>query len=131
MKLSKPKIALSLVAGLFLVVAAIALYFYSQGSRAHYVPPVAETLSAEAQVLSDLTTTMKAVEAYYSRNLKYPDMLEDLRPDFMTTLAIDPTTNSAYRYETNGSLSYKIIVGDPLKFNKKILRAENGKIVQE
>ncbi len=131
MKLTKPKIALLAVACLLAVVAAVVLYYYSQGSREHYVPPVAEALPVEAQALNDLTTLLKAMEAYYSVNLKYPDKLEDLQPDFIAKLPADPTSTKPYKYETDGSSGYKISVGYPASLHLKVLAVDNGKIIRE
>ncbi|MGD0038142.1 MAG: hypothetical protein ABSC53_12725, partial [Bacteroidota bacterium] len=98
---------------------------------AHYVPPKEKIIPSEAQVLVDLTTLSKAVEAYYSMNLKYPERLEDLQPDFVSKLPVEPITGKKYGYETNGTSQYRITVPNPGDFNFRVLANENGKIIKQ
>jgi hypothetical protein len=54
-----------------------------------------------------------------------------LQPDFMAKLPADPTSAKSYRYETDGSSTYKVSVGNPEKLRLKVLCVDNGKIVRQ
>jgi hypothetical protein len=131
MKLTKSKIFLLFIAAVVLAIGAIIFYFYQQGSVEHYVPPKEKTVPSEAQVLADLTTLSKAVEAYYSMNLKYPERLEDLQPDFVSQLPVEPMTGKKYGYVTDGTSKYRITVPNPGDYNLKVLANENGKTIKQ
>ncbi len=131
MKSRKSKILLLCLAAIFLVIVAIIFYYYQQGSVEHYVPPQVQEGPSEAQVLSDMTALSKAIEAYYGLNLKYPDRLEDLQPDFVSKIPVEHLTGKSYGYETDGSSRYRITVPNPGDYKLKLFANENGKIIKQ
>jgi len=131
MKHRKLKIFLIVAASVLVVIAGITFYFYQQGGKEHYVPPVAKHETPVEQAITDLETLSKAIEAYNSLNLKYPERLDELQPDFVTKVPVDPATGKAYTYLTEGASKYKISVPNPAAYNQKVLAIENGKLTKE
>jgi hypothetical protein len=82
------------------------------------------------QAVMDLETLSKAVEAYYSANLNYPQRIEELQSDFVSKVPIEPTTGKAYVYETDGSSKYRVSVPDPKALSLTELFIENGKLTK-
>ncbi len=131
MKFTKGRIFLTVIAIIILVLAGVMFYFYSQGSAEHYVPPVADEVAPDSSAIDDLTALSKAVEAYNGMNLKYPDRLDELVPDFIAKLPVVPGSGNAYSYKTDGTSNYSVEVADPSPFKLKKLMIENGKLVKE
>lgn len=131
MKLTKFRVFLIILAVFIIGVASVALYFYQQGSKEHFVPPSAKSESPIEQALADLETISKSLDAYNSMNLKYPERLEELQPDFITKIPTDPATGKAYIYQSDGAAKYSVSVPDPSLYNHKIMASENGKITKE
>ena len=131
MKHKKLKIFVVVAAAVLVVIAGIIFYLYQQGGKEHYVPPVTKQETPVGQALADLETLSKAVEAYNSLNLKYPERLDELQPDFVAEVPADPATGRAYIYTTEGGSKYKISVPDPSAYNQKVLTIENGKLTNE
>jgi hypothetical protein len=131
MKITKSKVFLLSFAVIVLVIAGIVFYYYQQGSAEHYVPPVEKAVPSEAQAVADLTDLSKAVDAYYSLNLKYPGRLDELQPDFVLKIPVEPLTGKSYGYETDGSSRYRIITPNPGEYHLKILANENGKLIKQ
>ena len=125
MKLTKTRISLIILGLIVLAIAGVAFYYYQQGGVEHYVPPAEKSVSLEAQAMKDLTTLSKAIEAYNSMNLKFPDRLEDLQPDFVSKVPVDPATRKPYFYQTDGTSKYRIAVRDPSAYGKKVITIEN------
>lgn len=131
MKSKKLRIVLFVLVVVIVVVVGALAYLYTQGSVEHYAPPTAEAQVPEQQVLSDLSTLSQAIEAYYGANLKYPQHLDELQPDFIAKLPVEPVTAKQYGYETDGISRYRISVSNPGVFNLKELYVENGKLVKQ
>lgn len=117
--------------GIALVIAAIILYFYSQGSVENYKPPKTNAEPPKTQVMNDLMALSRAIDAYYSMNLQYPDSLSQLQPDFLSQIPSEPVTGKMYSYQTNKTSQYTITVSDPSIYELKELHVENGKIIQQ
>ena len=83
------------------------------------------------QVLNDLTVLSQAVEAYYAKNLRYPEKLEQLRPEFIDKIPLEPGTEKSFIYESDELDRYRITVSDPPRYGFKELFIENGKIIQK
>ncbi len=131
MKFTKLRISVIVIAVLVLGIAAVVFYFYQQGSKEHFVPPAAKLESPIAQVLTDLETISKALDAYNSMNLKYPGRLDELQPDFIAKVPADPATGKPYVYQSDGTSKYSVSVPDPSAYNQKVVSIANGKITQE
>ncbi len=131
MKFRKLKFLLVFIAFVIVIIAGVFTYLYQQGSVENYVPPAARADSPRTQALSDLSTLSQAVEAYYAINLKYPEKLDELQPDFITKLPLEPVTGENYTYETDGTSMYRITVSNPNIFDFKELMVENGKIIKK
>ena len=131
MKLTKLRIFLIVLAVIIIALASVALFFYQQGGKEHFVPPSAESESPIEQALADLQTISKSLDAFNSMNLKYPDRLEELQPDFITRVPTDPATGKAYMYQSDGTTKYSVSVPDPSAYKQKVLAIENGKIKKE
>lgn len=126
----KFKLLLTIIVLLIIVIGGYLVYLYQKGSVEHYHPPVIKASSAKAQVLSDLTALSQAVEGYHAKNLRYPERLEQLEPEFMDRIPLEPVTGKTYIYESDGFNKYRIGVFDPAVHGFKELYVENGKIIQ-
>jgi hypothetical protein len=113
-----------------IVIAAYVFYLYQQGGTEHYNPPVQEKDVPRKQIVSDMTVLSGAVEAYWAKNLKYPDKLEQLIPEFIEKIPSDAGTEKTFIYESNESDRYRITVSEPSRYGFKELFIENGKITQ-
>lgn len=131
MKSKRLRFLLLFFGAIFVTIAGLLFYFYLQGSVEHYVPPPVEKSSGKDQVLSDLSILSQAIEAYYAVNLRYPQNLEELQPDFLASVPVEPVTEKKYVYETDGALTYRIMVSNPGPYGFKELSIENGKIKQQ
>lgn len=126
----KFKLLLAIIVLVIIVIGGYLVYLYQKGSVEHYHPPVIKASSAKAQVLSDLTALSQAVEGYHAKNLRYPERLEQLQPEFIDKVPSQPGTGKGFTYESDGKNQYRISVSDPTYYGFKELFAENGKIVQ-
>ncbi len=131
MKFKKLKFLLLFIVVIIVAIGGLLVYLYQQGGVKNYVPPVSKADSPRTQVLSDLSTLSQTIEAYYAINLKYPDKLDELQPDFITKLPLEPVTGKNYVYETDGISMYRIVVSNPKIFDFKELALENGKIIKQ
>jgi hypothetical protein len=119
---------------ILLVMIAIAVYFfylYQQGGTQYYNPPVQKKDDPKMQVLSDMTVLSQTVEAYYAKNLRYPDKLEQLKPEFIDKIPLESGTEKSFIYESDALDRYRITVSDPSRYGFKELFIENGKIIQK
>lgn len=127
----KRKRLLAFIAFLLIMIGGYLVYLYQKGSAAHFQPPVIKTSLPKAQVLSDLTALFQAIEAYHAKNLRYPEKLTQLQPEFLDKIPLDPVTGKAYIYESDGFNQYRTGVFDPIVYGLKELYIENGKMVQK
>ena len=114
-----------------IVIAGYVLYLYQKGGTEYYKPPVTKADSLKMQVLSDLTVLSQAVQVYYAKNLRYPEKLEQLKPEFIDKIPLEPGTGKSFIYESDELDRYRITVSDPLRHGFKELFIENGKIIQK
>jgi hypothetical protein len=118
-----------------IVVAVYVFYLYQQGGTENYNPPAQKTDDPKVQILSDMTVLSGAVEAYYAKNLRYPDKLEQLKPEFIDKIPLETSTEKLFIYESGGASNaldrYRITVSDPSRYGFKELFIENGKITQK
>lgn len=131
MKITRSKIFALVVAVVIIILASVAIYLYQQGSTEHYKPPKESEVSPDQQAAADLMTISKAVEAYNSLNLKYPEKLEELVPDFLARVPAEPGSGRAYVYKTDGTSNYTVEIADPAVFKLKKMLVENGKFIKE
>ena len=76
----------------------------------------------------------RAVEAYFIKNMEYPQKLELLMPEFIDRVGCDPLSGKTYRYsldETEGAGRYRISVPDPKLYNAKEFYIEDGMLFQK
>jgi len=92
---------LGIILLVMIVIAGYVLYLYQKGGAEHYKPPVTKTDSPKMQVLSDLTVLSQAVETYYAKNLRYPEKLEQLKPEFIDKIPLEPGTEKSFIYESD------------------------------
>jgi hypothetical protein len=126
----KLKILLGII--LFVIVAIVGYfaYLYSKGSVESYRPPVKEAESPRTQILNDLVALSQAIDAYHAKNLKYPEKLEQLQPEFIDKIPLDPKTGKPFIYESDGNDQYQIGISDPASYGFKELFVKNGKVHQ-
>jgi hypothetical protein len=124
------KILLTILMLVIVVIGGYVLYLYQKGGKQHYKPPVTKTDSSKTQVLNDLTALSQAIEAYFAKNLKYPERLEQLQPEFIEKNFLEPHTGKPFIYESDGHDRYRIAISNPSRYGFKELYCENGKIIQ-
>jgi ABC-type Fe3+ transport system substrate-binding protein len=127
----KWKFLLGIIVLLMIVSAVYVFYLYQQGGTENYNPPVQKTDDPKVQILSYMTVLSLAVEAYYAKNLRYPDKLEQLKPEFIDKIPLETGTGKSFIYESDGIDRYRITVSDPSRYGFKELFTENGKIIQK
>src|SRR5690242_6583139 len=109
-------------------------FLYWKGGESNYEPPKQPALSPQERVQSDLQNLSKAVEAYFIKNMEYPQKLESLQPEFIERVASDPLSGKPFLYtlsETGGANRFRISVPDPKLYNAKEFYIEDGKLVQK
>jgi hypothetical protein len=131
----KWKLLLGIIVLVMMVGAVYVFYLYQQGGTEYYNPPVQKTDDPQVQILSDMAVLSGAVEAYYAKNLRYPDKLEQLKPEFIDKIPLEAGTEKSFIYESNGASDgldrYRITVLQPSRYGFKELFIENGKIIQK
>jgi len=126
----KVKIILGVILFVVLIIAGYLFYLYQKGGVEHYRPPATGAESPRAQVLSDLNALSQAIEAYYAKNLRYPEKLEELQPEFVDKIPLEPKTGKPFIYESDGKDQYQIGISNPASYGFKELFVKNGKIIQ-
>ena len=126
----KVKIILGVVLFVVLIIAGYLLYLYQKGGVENYRPPVAEAGSLRARVLNDLTALSQAIDAYHAKNLKYPEELEELQPEFVDKIPLERKTGKPFIYESDGKDQYQIGIFNPASYGFKELFIKNGKVHQ-
>jgi hypothetical protein len=131
----KWKLILSFMLLVIIAVTAYVFYLYQQGGTEYYNPPVQKTDDPKTQIMSDMTVLSGAVESYYVKNMRYPDNLEQLKPEFIDKIPLEAGTEKSFVYETGGESDgpdrYRITVSDPSRYGLKDLFIENGQIVKK
>jgi hypothetical protein len=121
---------------LIAIAAAVAIcvsVLYFRGDVSNYAPPPQQAVSSPEQAKADLQDLSQAVDAYFTKNMEYPQSLDALQPEFLDRVASDPLSGKPYRYtlsETNGIGRYRISVPDPTLYHAKELYIENGQLFQ-
>ena len=126
----KLKIILGIILFIVLIIAGYLIYLYQKGGVENYRPPVTKAESPKAQVLNDLTALSQAVDAYHAKNLRYPERLEQLQPEFIDKIPLEPKTGKPFIYESDGKDQYQIGISNPASYGLKELFVKNGKIIQ-
>ena len=126
----KLKIILGIALLIILVIAGYLFYLYQKGGVENYRPPVTKAESPKAQVLNDLTALSQAIEAYHAKNLQYPEKLEQLQPEFIDKIPLEPKSGKPFIYESDGKDQYQIGISNPASYGLKELFVKNGKIHQ-
>jgi hypothetical protein len=127
----KWKFLLGIILLLMIVIAVYVFYLYQQGGTEYYNPPVQKTDNPKMQILSHMTLLSGAVEAYYAKNMRYPDKLEQLKPEFIDKMPLETGAEKSFIYESDEFDRYRITVSDPSRYGFKELFIENGKIIQK
>lgn len=75
-----------------------------KGLVGHCVTPLLKVFDAEDRTVAEhhLTVLAATLKLYKIRHGDYPDSLDDLTPDFLVSVPIDPYTNRPFRYERRG-----------------------------
>lgn len=126
----KLKIMLGIILFIVLVIVGYLFYLYQKGGVEHYRPPTAKVESPRTQVLNDLMALSQAIQAYYAKNLRYPEKLEQLRPEFIDKIPLEPKTGKPFIYESDGKDQYQIGISAPASYGFKELFVKNGKVYQ-
>jgi hypothetical protein len=126
----KLKIILGIILFVVLIIAGYLFYLYQKGGVENYRPPVTKAESPKTQVLSDLTALSQAIDAYQAKNLRYPQRLEQLQPEFIDKIPLEPGTGKPFTYESDGKDQYQIGISDPTSYGFKELFVKNGKVYQ-
>jgi hypothetical protein len=119
----------ALVVGILLAIGLV--YSYRHGGEDNYKPPEARHLDATERAVNDLKALSQAIETYYVKNLRYPEKLEDLQPDLIGHLPVDPVANKSYRFQTDGTRRYRVQPADCAGYSLKEFYLENGQIVKK
>jgi len=127
---SKLKTLLAIILLVIIVVAGYFIYLYQKGSVEHYRPPATKVETPRAQVLSDLTALSQAIDAYQAKNLRYPERLDQLQPEFIDKTPLEPGTEKPFAYESDSPNEYRITVSNPALYGFKELLVKNGKVHQ-
>jgi hypothetical protein len=107
---------------------------YWKGGVSNYAPPKQPAVSPQEKAKADLQNLSRAVEAYFIKNLEYPQKLELLMPEFIDRVRNDPLSGKPYQYsldETKGASRYRISVPDPKLYNAKEFYIEDGMLLQK
>ncbi len=117
---------------LFVIVAIVGplIYLYQKGSVENYSSPIVKVDSLRTHVLNDLIALSQAIEAYYAKNLRYPERLDQVQPEFIDKIPLEPGTQKPYTYKLDPHNQYQILLSDPNIYGYKELRIENGKIIK-
>ena len=105
-----------------------------KGGVSNYEPPKQPSGSPQESAQSDLQNLSRAVEAYFIKNMEYPQKLELLMPEFIDRVGYDPLSGKTYQYslnETEGTSRYRISVPDPKLYNAKEFYIEDGMLFQK
>ena len=100
-----------------------------KGGVINHKPPKQPSASPQERAESDLQNLSRAVEAYFIKNMEYPQKLELLVPEFLDRVGYDPLSGKPYQYsldETEGTSRYRINVPDPKLYNAKDFYIEDG-----
>jgi len=126
---------------LFCILIAITLavvgyvsFLHWKGGVSNYEPPKQSSVSPQESAQSDLQNLSRAVEAYFIKNMEYPQKLELLMPEFIDRVGSDPLSGKTYQYslvEIKGTSRYRISVPDPKLYNAKEFYIEDGTLVQK
>lgn len=115
---------------ILLTAAGYLIYLYTQGGEDQYNPPTETSRPPLEETICNLTAISSAVEAYYVKNMEYPEKLELLVPEFLSLLPVTPEKRQAYYYETDGVHRYRISDPDVQRYQLKELYIENGTLTQ-
>ena len=126
----KFKIILGIILFVVLIIAGYLFYLYQKGGVENYRPSLTQAESPKAQVLNDLTALSQAIDAYHAKNLKYPEKLEQLQPEFIDKIPLEPKTGKPFLYESDGKDQYQLGVSNPASYGFKELFIKNGKVYQ-
>ena len=70
----------------------------------------------------DITTLKGGLEKYFDKNKKYPKSLEELTPDYLQIITLDPVTKEPYDYVPNEDFSQYTLsakLGDRTSYSVK------------
>lgn len=134
MRKHKLRLLIAILILLTLAVTGYVALLYRQGGENNYTPPAQPAVSPQEKARSDLQSLARAVEAYFIKNMEYPQRLELLMPEFIDRVGTDPLSGKAYLYAldaTKGPGRYRISVPDARLYNTKEFYLEDGTLVQK
>ena len=91
---------------LLIVVAVIAILMVVLLSA--FKPSTQLAKARDARRKSDLQKLKNPLEDYYNDNQCYPNSLDQLKPDYLGEVPIDPVTKQPYQIQTSGCDKYRI-----------------------
>lgn len=107
---------------------------YWHGGESNYSPPKQPAASPQEKARSDLQSLARAIEAYFIKNMEYPQRLEQLMPEFIDRVGTDPLSGKTYLYTldaTKGGGRYRISVPDARLYKAQEFYLEDGTLVQK
>jgi len=85
------------------ILASLSIYtfktYYSPSSKNQQNNQSAISEAYDVQRMTDLQALKTSLISYYSANFSYPGSLEDLIPDYASSIPQDPETFDEYGYE--------------------------------
>ena len=92
-----------------LIIMAISLYII-------FDPLGTQATSRDTKRQADITQLQNALNAYYEERQQYPSSLNQLVPDFLSTVPDDPSTGTSYQYHMNNSgVNYTLCISFELQ----------------
>lgn len=103
---ASPKVVATVLIGCFSVLLGLF------GGLYYWLDPLGiQTLDRDKQRETDVIKIRSAVDAYYIAKNSYPAKLEELLPEYLQAVPLDPKSGSTYKYRLiNGNTGYELCV---------------------
>lgn len=88
----------------FLIIPAILFSMIFLGSGSHS----AREKAHDAQRESDIRQIQTGLDMYYSEHESYPLSLEELSPEYLPAIPLDPETDAPYSYQRTSDAEYEV-----------------------
>lgn len=96
---SKTNLATPKMTALLMIVCVICLVVLAGGMYFIFDPLGTRSAARDTQRSTDEAVLQKAITAYYQKNYRYPDSLNNLVPEFLQSLPHDPGSGAEYSYK--------------------------------